>query len=137
MLAALPPRRRAVAVLHHWDGMSHREIAALLNSSPGAVKTHARRTLKALRAHPEYGARSHVTPGPVPPPGIPAAVLPAVEEAGRTRRRNRRRTTAVLTTVCALLLVPLALGAVRGTGSGGGGDTTPVARTAVLGRDRR
>ncbi|MGI3225814.1 sigma factor-like helix-turn-helix DNA-binding protein [Streptomyces sp. GTA36] len=131
VLAALPPRRRAVAVLYHWDGMSHREIAALLNSSPGAVKAHARRALKALRAHPAYGARSQVRPGPVPPPGIPAAVLPAVEEAGRTRRRNRRRTTAVLTTVCALLLVPLALGAVRGTGSGGGGDTTPVARTAV------
>lgn len=132
VLAALPPRRRAVAVLHHWDGLSHREIAALLNSSPGAVKAHGRRALKALRAHPAHGAGGRPGSGPVPPPGIPAAVLPAVEEAGRTRRRSRRRTTAVLTTVCALLLVPLALGAVRGTGSGGdGGDTTPVSRTSV------
>ncbi|MGX1912571.1 sigma factor-like helix-turn-helix DNA-binding protein [Streptomyces phaeochromogenes] len=132
VLAALPPRRRAVAVLHHWDGLSHREIAALLNSSPGAVKAHGRRALKALRAHSAYGAGGRPGSGPVPPPGIPAAVLPAVEEAGRTRRRSRRRTTAVLTTVCALLLVPLALGAVRGTGSGGdGGDTTPVSRTSV------
>ncbi|MFI6277402.1 sigma factor-like helix-turn-helix DNA-binding protein [Streptomyces sp. NPDC050988] len=146
VLAALPPRRRAVTVLHHWDGLSHREIAALLNSSPGAVKSHGRRVLKALRAHPAYGqsprSRGQFMPGPVPPPGIPATVLPAtilpatvlpaVEEAGRTRLRSRRRTTAVLTTVCALLLVPLALGAVRGTGSdGGGGGTTPVARTAV------
>ncbi|MDQ1027904.1 RNA polymerase sigma factor (sigma-70 family) [Streptomyces umbrinus] len=132
VLAALPPRRRAVAVLHHWDGLSHREIAALLNSSPGAVKAHVRRALKALRTHPAYGAGGRPGPGPDPTPGIPAAVLPAVEEAGRTRRRSRRRTTAVLTTVCALLLVPLALGAVRGTGSGGdGGDTTPVSRTSV------
>ncbi|MFD3313507.1 sigma factor-like helix-turn-helix DNA-binding protein [Streptomyces sp. NPDC058694] len=146
VLAALPPRRRAVAVLHHWDGLPHREIAALLNSSPGAVKAHGRRALKALRAHPAYresprpGGRS--APGPAPIPGIPptvlpptvlpAAVLPAVEEAGRTRRRSRRRTTAVLTAVCALLLAPLVLGAVRGTGSGGdGGGTTPVSRTAV------
>ncbi|MFG2346190.1 sigma factor-like helix-turn-helix DNA-binding protein [Streptomyces phaeochromogenes] len=135
VLAALPPRRRAVAVLHHWDGVSHREIAALLNSSPGAVKAHGRRALKALRAHPAYGAGGRNEPGPVPPPGIPAAVIPAVEEAGRTRRRSRRRTTAVLTTVCALLLAPLVVGAVRGTGPGGdggdGGDTTPVSRTAV------
>lgn len=135
VLAALPPRRRAVAVLHHWDGLGHREIAALLNSSPGAVKAHGRRALKALRAHPAYGespcAEGRSVPGPAPVPGIPPAVLPAVEEAGRTRRRSRRRTTAVLTTVCALLLVPLVLGAVRGTGSGGGGDTTPVSRTAV------
>ncbi|MGW3935714.1 sigma factor-like helix-turn-helix DNA-binding protein [Streptomyces phaeochromogenes] len=136
VLAALPPRRRAVAVLHHWDGLSHREIAALLNSSRGAVKAHGRRALKALRAHPAYGEPSRTgrrsVPGPAPVPGIPAAVIPAVEEAGRTRRRSRRRTTAVLTTVCALLLAPLVLGAVRGTGSGGdGGDTTPVARTAV------
>jgi len=135
VLAALPPRRRAVAVLHHWDGLSHREIAALLNSSPGAVKAHGRRALKALRAHPAYGESprpgGRSVPGPDPTPGIPAAVLPAVEEAGRTRRRSRRRTTAVLTTVCALLLVPLALGAVRGTGSDGGGETTPVSRTAV------
>ncbi|MCZ4511161.1 sigma factor-like helix-turn-helix DNA-binding protein [Streptomyces sp. ActVer] len=136
VLAALPPRRRAVAVLHHWDGLSHREIAALLNSSPGAVKAHGRRALKDLRAHPAYGESTRrggrSVPGPVQPPGIPAAVLPAVEEAGRTRRRSRRRTTAVLTTVCALLLVPLALGAVRGTGSdGGGGGTTPVARASV------
>ncbi|MEU9788003.1 sigma factor-like helix-turn-helix DNA-binding protein [Streptomyces phaeochromogenes] len=139
VLAALPPRRRAVAVLHHWDGLSHREIAALLNSSPGAVKAHGRRALKALRAHPAYPEPSRSggrpVPGPVsgiPPTVLPAAVLPAVEEAGRTRRRSRRRTTAVLTTVCALLLAPLVLGAVRGTGSGGdGGDTTPVSRTAV------
>ncbi|MGW2283910.1 sigma factor-like helix-turn-helix DNA-binding protein [Streptomyces phaeochromogenes] len=136
VLAALPPRRRAVAVLHHWDGLSHREIAALLNSSRGAVKAHGRRALKALRAHPAYGESrrpgGRSVSGPALVPGIPAAVIPAVEEAGRTRRRSRRRTTAVLTTVCALLLAPLVLGAVRGTGSDGdSGATTPVARTAV------
>ncbi|MEU5345995.1 sigma factor-like helix-turn-helix DNA-binding protein [Streptomyces sp. NPDC020766] len=145
VLAALPPRRRAVAVLYHWDGLSHREIAALLNSSRGAVKAHGRRALKALRAHPAYGAPPHPgslsAPGAAPRPGtptpgaatavLPPTVLPAVEEAGRNGRRSRRRTAAVVTTVCALLLVPLVVGAVRGTDSGGGKSSTPVAMAEV------
>jgi RNA polymerase sigma factor (sigma-70 family) len=128
-LAALSPRRRAVAVLHHWDGLPHREIAALLDSSPGAVKAHRRRALKTLRAHPAYNDAPRIGSPPVPDPVLPP--LPAIEEAGRTRRRRRRRTTAALTTACALLLVPLVLGAVRGTGSGPNTTSTPAARTAV------
>ncbi|MDQ1037599.1 DNA-directed RNA polymerase specialized sigma24 family protein [Streptomyces sp. V3I8] len=127
VLAALPPRRRAVAVLQHWDGLGHREVAALLGSSPGAVKALRRRAGKALRAHPAYRegpyAGSPALPGPVP--------RRAVEEAGRTRRRQRRRTTAVLTSAGALLLVPLVMGAVRGTDSGGGGERISVQDTAV------
>lgn len=54
-LAALPARRRAVVVLRHWEGLSETEIAQLLGCSAGTVKAHARRGLRALRAHPSLG----------------------------------------------------------------------------------
>ncbi|MFL1901919.1 sigma factor-like helix-turn-helix DNA-binding protein [Streptomyces tauricus] len=133
VLAGLPPRRRAVAVLRHWDGLTHREIAALLNSSRGAVKAVDRRAEKALRAHAAHheGIRDPQVPdhdGSFEVPPLPA---PAIEAAGRTLRTRRRRTTAVLTSVGALLLVPLVVGAVRGTGTGSGGVTVSVERAAV------
>ncbi|MEV0220002.1 sigma factor-like helix-turn-helix DNA-binding protein [Streptomyces sp. NPDC050704] len=136
VLAALRPRRRAVAVLHHWDGLTHREIAALLKSSPGAVKAHRRRALKALRAHAAYTeppAAPHLAAHPVPRPVPRPVPLPEIEQAGRIRRRHRRRTTALLTAAGALLVIPAAVGAVRGTASGSdsGSATTPVAATAV------
>jgi len=143
VLAGLPPRRRAVAVLRHWDGLSHREIAALLNSSRGTVKAVGRRAEKALRAHSAYRDTPHAdtphadtshtgTPHTGSPhAGSPPVPVAAIEAAGRRLRRRRRRTTAVLTSVGALLLVPLVAGAVRGTDSGSGTDSTPVARTAV------
>ncbi|MFH8465216.1 RNA polymerase sigma factor [Streptomyces sp. NPDC017991] len=139
VLAGLPPRRRAVAVLRHWDGLTHREIAALLNSSRGAVKAVDRRAATALRAHAAYREDPlgpHESHGPLGPHGGgPVSSLPAtaIEAAGRTLRKQRRRTTAVLTSVGALLLVPLVVGAVRGTGSGSGsgGVTVSEERAAV------
>ncbi|MFJ2263072.1 RNA polymerase sigma factor [Streptomyces sp. NPDC087844] len=127
VLAGLPPRRRAVAVLGHWDGLTHREIAALLNSSRGAVKAVRRRADRTLRAHAAY-REGPCGEGPSEAPPLPG---PAIEAAGRTLRKQRRRTTAVLTSVGALLLVPLVVGAVRGTGSGSGGVTVSVERAAV------
>ncbi|MFS8200319.1 sigma factor-like helix-turn-helix DNA-binding protein [Streptomyces sp. CWNU-52B] len=127
VLASLTPRRRAVAVLRHWDGLTHRETAALLDSAPGSVKAVWRRAEKALRAHPAYREGPHDGSPPVPGP-VPVA---AVEAAGRIRRGQRRRTAALVTSVGALVLVPLVVGAVRGTDSGSGADPTPVARTAV------
>ncbi|MBV1937845.1 sigma-70 family RNA polymerase sigma factor [Streptomyces sp. BV286] len=127
VLAALPPRRRAIAVLRHWDGLSPREVAALLNSSPGAVKAVGRRVEKALCAHPAHGRTPHAGRPPVPRP-VPVV---EVEAAGRSLRRRRRRTTALLTSAAALLLAPLVVGAVRGTAGGSGDGTTPPARTAV------
>ncbi|WP_229889369.1 SigE family RNA polymerase sigma factor [Streptomyces mirabilis] len=68
-LAALPARRRAVVVLRHWEGLGEAEIAQLLGCSAGTVKTHARRGLAALRAHPSLGpvvtfpARRHPVSG--------------------------------------------------------------------------
>ncbi|MEV4445787.1 SigE family RNA polymerase sigma factor [Streptomyces mirabilis] len=68
-LAALPARRRAVVVLRHWEGLGEAEIAQLLGCSAGTVKTHARRGLEVLRAHPSLGpavtfpARRHPVSG--------------------------------------------------------------------------
>lgn len=51
-LSVLSARQRAVVVLRYWEDLSEQEIAAALNCSVGTVKTHARRGLEALRAHP-------------------------------------------------------------------------------------
>ena len=53
-LDALPPRQRAVMVLHDLEGYTHDEIAALMGIVPGTSKsqlTHARRAMRsALRS---------------------------------------------------------------------------------------
>ncbi|WP_405885619.1 SigE family RNA polymerase sigma factor [Streptomyces sp. NBC_01136] len=51
-LTALSARQRAVVVLRYWEDLNEAEIAQLLGCSVGTVKTHARRGLQALRAHP-------------------------------------------------------------------------------------
>jgi RNA polymerase sigma factor (sigma-70 family) len=48
-LARLSPKQRAAVVLHHAEGYSLREIAAIIGSSPGAVKVHLLRGRKRLR----------------------------------------------------------------------------------------
>jgi RNA polymerase sigma-70 factor (sigma-E family) len=48
-LAALPAEQRAVLVLRYYDDRTEREIAALLDCSPGTVKSRAARGLAALR----------------------------------------------------------------------------------------
>ncbi|MFB6623101.1 SigE family RNA polymerase sigma factor [Streptomyces sp. NPDC056374] len=63
-LADLTVRQRAVMVLRYWEDLTELEIASVLNCSIGTVKTHARRGLAALRAHPGL-----VT---VPAPTLPA-----------------------------------------------------------------
>ncbi|WP_306330248.1 SigE family RNA polymerase sigma factor [Streptomyces venezuelae] len=67
-LADLTARQRAVMVLRYWEDLTEPEIASVLNCSIGTVKTHARRGLAALRAHPGL-----VTPAaPAPPSPLPA-----------------------------------------------------------------
>ena len=48
-LAAVPPRQRAVLVLRYWEDLSIDETAALLECSPGTVKSQAARGLETLR----------------------------------------------------------------------------------------
>ncbi|WP_137988598.1 SigE family RNA polymerase sigma factor [Streptomyces vilmorinianum] len=69
-LADLTARQRAVMVLRYWEDLSEQEIASVLNCSIGTVKTHARRGLAALRAHPRLGT------APVPHPHAPTGVRP-------------------------------------------------------------
>ncbi|GAB3593936.1 SigE family RNA polymerase sigma factor [Angustibacter peucedani] len=49
-LVALPSRQREVLVLRYHAGLSEAEIAAALDISRGAVKSHAHRGIAALRA---------------------------------------------------------------------------------------
>ncbi|GAA4906463.1 SigE family RNA polymerase sigma factor [Streptomyces coeruleoprunus] len=65
-LADLSARQRTVMVLRYWEDLSEQEIAAVLNCSIGTVKTHARRGLEALRAHPVLAPRSPAPSGATP-----------------------------------------------------------------------
>lgn len=49
-LAGLPRQQRAVLVLRYCEDLPEAEVAFLLGCSAGAVKTHAHRGLRALRA---------------------------------------------------------------------------------------
>jgi RNA polymerase sigma-70 factor, ECF subfamily len=48
-LRQLSPRQRASVVLHHAAGYPVREVAAILGSTPGAVKVHLKRGRDRLR----------------------------------------------------------------------------------------
>lgn len=50
LLARLPRQQRAVLVLRYYEDLPDDEIAALLNCSPGTVRSNASRGLAALRA---------------------------------------------------------------------------------------
>ncbi|WP_079124932.1 SigE family RNA polymerase sigma factor [Streptomyces lushanensis] len=67
-LETLSARQRAVVVLRYWEDLSEQEMAEVLNCSIGTVKTHARRALETLRAHPVIAHRL-----PVPATGGAAA----------------------------------------------------------------
>ncbi|WP_175412293.1 SigE family RNA polymerase sigma factor [Streptomyces sp. TRM64462] len=68
-LADLTPRQRAVMVLRYWEDLHERDIAKVLDCSVGTVKTHARRGLEALRAHPAFAPHAHPHPHPDAPSG--------------------------------------------------------------------
>ena len=48
-IRALPPKQRAVLALRYYSGLTDIEIAEVLGSRPGTVRSHASRALAALR----------------------------------------------------------------------------------------
>ena len=69
---ALPARQRAVLVLRFYEDMSEAQTAALLNISPGTVKSQTSRALGTLRQR--LAAEGVQAPGLI---GMPAAATPA------------------------------------------------------------
>jgi RNA polymerase sigma-70 factor (sigma-E family) len=49
-LAVLPPRQRAVTVLRYYDDLTEAEIAAVMGTSAGTVKSQSARALRRLEA---------------------------------------------------------------------------------------
>jgi RNA polymerase sigma-70 factor (sigma-E family) len=64
-LAELPPKSRAVVVLRYWADLSVEEAAAVLNCSPGNVRSQSARALGKLRV--ALGAALSDTGSPVGP----------------------------------------------------------------------
>jgi len=48
-LAELPTRQRTVVVLHYWFGLNSGEVARMLSSPPGTVRSQLARALASLR----------------------------------------------------------------------------------------
>ncbi|MEU1281818.1 SigE family RNA polymerase sigma factor [Streptomyces sp. NPDC005805] len=77
-LAQLTPRQRTVVVLRYLEDRSESEVAALLGTGVGTVRTHVARALGKLREHPGIAPARAATVGA----GRSAR---AVRTGGRTR----------------------------------------------------
>ncbi|WP_233258049.1 SigE family RNA polymerase sigma factor, partial [Micromonospora sp. S4605] len=83
-LKALPARQRAVLVLRFYEDMSEAQTAALLEISPGTVKSQTSRALNTLRRR--LGAERAL--------GLPAETEPAPARPPAARRAAGRGATA-------------------------------------------
>lgn len=70
----LPTRQRAVLVLRYYEDMSEAQTAAMLNISPGTVKSQTSRALHALRQRLEAEGIDPDSGVPVPAPAAPSVV---------------------------------------------------------------
>ncbi|MEO3973973.1 SigE family RNA polymerase sigma factor [Streptomyces sp. CAU 1734] len=75
-LHRLPARQRAVIVLRYLEDRSESEVATLLGTRVGTVRSHAARALRKLREHPgvtdRTGAADSAGPAPAERARIPA-----------------------------------------------------------------
>lgn len=69
-VTALPPRMRAVLVLRYYEDLTERETAEILGCSVGAVKSHASRALRRMRAGLPPGHAVDRSAGTEPPPYV-------------------------------------------------------------------
>jgi RNA polymerase sigma-70 factor (sigma-E family) len=60
-LRTLPPRQRAVIVLRYYEDLSELEIAAVMGTSPGTVKSQAARALRRLAAVLSAASSAHAS----------------------------------------------------------------------------
>ena len=47
----LPPKQRQIFILRHWNGLSLKDIAAVVGRSDGTVKAHLLHAHRNLRKH--------------------------------------------------------------------------------------